>query len=158
MTTGQSDDPQSLVLESTRFGRVEIDPKTVIEFPDGLIGVGGSRYTLIATDQKSPFSWLHSLEDGGLALPVTNPEHFFPGYTLELSEAEAKRLGIDESSPIALYVTVRAAPVLSDFVANLRAPIVVHDGVGHQVINQAPGGELRASLFPAERIADSSAA
>jgi flagellar assembly factor FliW len=158
MATGQTDESQNMVLASTRFGRVEIDPKTVIEFPDGLIGVGGARYTLIATDQKSPFFWLHSLEDRGLALPVTNPEHFFPGYTLELSAAEAQRLEIDESSPIALYVTVRAAPVLADFVANLRAPIVVHDGVGHQVINQAPGSDLRAPLFPADSVADSSAA
>ena len=27
----------ALAIESTRFGRVEIDPETVIEFPDGLI-------------------------------------------------------------------------------------------------------------------------
>jgi flagellar assembly factor FliW len=139
----------TLSIESSRFGRIEIAPQSVIEFPDGLIGLGGSRYTLIATDQKSPFCWLHSVEDGGLALPVTNPLSFFPDFRLELSESEAKRLEIDESSEISIYVTVRAAAVLSDFVANLRAPIVLHGGYGHQVINQAPGSELRAPLFPA---------
>ena len=39
-----------LAIESARFGHVEIDPETVIEFPDGLIGLGGSRYALLTSD------------------------------------------------------------------------------------------------------------
>jgi flagellar assembly factor FliW len=149
----------NLSFESSRFGHVEIAPAATIEFPDGLIGLGGTRWTLLATDAKSPFVWLHSLEDGALALPITDPRQFFPGFRLELSEGEAKRLELDESTPIDIYVTVRAAPVLADFVANLRAPIVIHAGIGRQLINQAPDSPLRAPLFPAaEAIASQSAA
>jgi flagellar assembly factor FliW len=149
----------TIAIESSRFGHVEIEAAAVIAFPDGLIGLGGLRYTLIATDAKSPFVWLQSVDDGGLALPVTDPAHFFPDFRLELSEAEARRLEIDESTAIDIFVTVRAAPVLADFVANLRAPLVVAAGVGHQVINQAPGSELRAPLLPhAENLPSSSAA
>jgi flagellar assembly factor FliW len=148
----------ALTIDSSRFGRIEVRPETVIAFPDGLIGLGGTRYTLIANNPASPFLWLHSLDDGNLALPVTNPRHFFPDYGLELSESEAQRIGIDESTPIDVYVTVRAAPVLADFAVNLRAPIVIHASVGHQVINQAAGTELRAPLFPADTGLASSAA
>jgi flagellar assembly factor FliW len=42
---------------------------------------------------------------------------------------------------------VRASNVLEDFTANLKAPILVRDGKAYQVINQAPGCELRAPLF-----------
>jgi flagellar assembly factor FliW len=148
MSLNTTDDEVSLVLDSSRFGRIELDPSTVLEFPEGLIGLGGTRYTLISHSAESPFSWLHSIDDGGLALPVTNPNRFFPEYGLELNELEAQRLGIDESSTLDVYVTVRAAPVLADFVANLRAPIVIHQRTGYQVINQAAGNELRAPLFP----------
>jgi flagellar assembly factor FliW len=149
----------ALTINSSRFGPIEVHPDTVLSFPDGLIGLGGARYTLIANNPKSPFLWLHSLDDGGLALPVTNPRHFFPDYSLELGESEAQRLGIDESTPIDVYVTVRAAPVLADFAANLRAPIVIHARIGHQVINQAAESALRAPLFPAQAdLASSSAA
>lgn len=148
-----------IAVESSRFGAVEVRPEAVIQFPEGLIGLGGLRYTLIGTDADSPFLWLQSIDDGGLALPVTNPLHFFPGFRLELSEAEAQRLEIDESTPIDMYVTVRAAPVLADFVANLRAPIVISAQVGHQVINQDASSPLRAPLFPdAGSIASPSAA
>lgn len=148
-----------LSFDSSRFGRVEILAAAVIDFPDGLIGLPGTRWTLLATDEKSPFVWLHSVEDSELALPVTNPLRFFPEFRFELSEDEARRLELDESMPIDIYVTVRAAAVLSDFVANLRAPIIVHAGVGRQIINQALDSPLRAPLFPAaEEIASPSAA
>jgi flagellar assembly factor FliW len=148
----------ALTIDSSRFGRIEVRPETVIDFPEGLIGLGGRRYTLIANNPSSPFLWLHSLDDGNLALPVTNPRQFFPDYTLELGESEAHRIGIEESTPLDIYVTVRAAPVLSDFAVNLRAPIVIHANVGHQVINQAAGTDLRAPIFPEGAGLQSSAA
>ncbi len=137
----------SLTIESSRFGRVEIDPETVVEFPDGLIGLGGSRYALLASEADSPFLWLHSVEDPGLALPVTNPERFFAGYRVELDDDEAERLGLTDTSTAAVYVTVRAAESLQQFSANLKAPILIWSGKGHQVINQAPGCRLREPLF-----------
>jgi flagellar assembly factor FliW len=137
----------TLEIESSRFGRVEIDPDTVIEFPEGLIGLGGSRYALIARDPDTPFVWLQSLEDPELALPVTNPHQFFADFTVEMDEDEAQRLGFDSAGGVDVYVTVRASNVLEEFTANLKAPILVQDGIAHQVINQAEGAQLRTRLF-----------
>src|SRR5947208_12609733 len=137
------------MIESSRFGRVEIDPDTIVEFPDGLIGLGGSRYALLASEPDSPFLWLHSIEDPSLALPVTDPHRFFPSFTVQMADEDAERLELDDATEVTVYVTVRAADALEDFRANLKAPILVWSGQGHQVINQAPGCELRAPLFAA---------
>ena len=137
----------SLTIESSRFGRVEIDPGSVIEFPDGLIGLSGSRYALLARDPDTPFLWLQSLEDPALALPVTNPHQFFAQFTVEVTDEDAERLGPELSAEVDVYVTVRAAEALEDFVANLKAPILVRSGRGYQVINQASDAQLRAPLF-----------
>ena len=83
----------SLTIDSSRFGRVEIDPKTIVEFPDGLIGLGGSRYALLASDADSPFLWLHSLEDPELALPVTDPSQFFGDFGVELDDGKSGNEG-----------------------------------------------------------------
>jgi len=141
-------DASSLTIESTRFGQVQVDPKAVLEFPEGLIGLGGRRYALIAGDPDAPFVWLQSLEDPGLALPVTNPHRFFADFAVEVADEDAERLALDSSSAMDVYVTVRAAPALEDFTANLKAPILVRSGQAWQVINQAPGCELRVPLFP----------
>jgi flagellar assembly factor FliW len=139
----------SLKIESSRFGQVEIDPASVLEFPEGLIGLSGSRYALIAADPNAPFVWLQSLEDPSLALPVTNPHRFFGDFAVEVIDEDAERLGLDAAATMDVYVTVRAASTIEQFTANLKAPILVSAGRAWQVINQAPGCELRVPLFAA---------
>jgi flagellar assembly factor FliW len=136
-----------LTIDSPRFGRVEIDSDTVIEFPDGLIGLGGSRYALMTNEPDSPLMWLHCIDDPSLSLPVTEPHRFFSGYQVELTDEDGERLGLDESTPVDVYVTVVASSELADFTANQKAPILIWNGKGHQIINQAPGCDLRAPLF-----------
>jgi len=137
----------SNTIDSTRFGRIEVAPGSAIEFPSGIIGLESRRFTLVARDEDDAFLWLHSLEDPALALPVTDPRRFFDGFALELGEGEPERLGLPALDTLDVYVTVRAGQQLAEFTANLRAPIVIADGKGHQVINQAVGAELRAPLF-----------
>jgi flagellar assembly factor FliW len=137
----------ALEIESTRFGRVEIDPATVIEFPDGLIGLGGTRYALLTSDPTAPFLWLHCIDDPSLSLPVTDPHRFFSEYQVELTDEDGERLDLDDSTPVDVYVTVVASSELSEFTANQKAPILIWNGEGHQIINQAPGCDLRAPLF-----------
>ena len=146
-----------LVIESSRFGSIEIAPEAVIEFPAGLIGLGGSRYALLADEEEATFMWLHSLDDPELALPVTNPFLFFGTYEVLLSDAEASRIGITDPAEADVYVTVRAAEKLEDFMVNLRAPILVSRGRGYQVINDAEQAPVRVPLF-AEVAADWAAA
>jgi flagellar assembly factor FliW len=134
----------TLTFESSRFGTVEIAADAVIEFPSGLIGLGGSRYALVSADTDGAFHWLHSLEDASLALPVTNPWLFFGDYEVELSDADTERVGVENPD---VWVTVRTGSSPSDFSANLRAPILVADGHGHQVINEASDAPVRAPLF-----------
>lgn len=142
----------TLTIASTRFGELEIEPDSVIEFPTGLIGLGGSKYALLAAEEDAAFVWLHSVEDPDLALPVTNPWLFYGDYVVELSDEETRRIGLDPEGA-AVWVTVRAGEKLGDFTANLRAPILVRDGRGHQVINEAPEAPVRAPLFPPQVVA-----
>jgi flagellar assembly factor FliW len=145
----------TLTVESSRFGTLELDASAAIEFPAGLIGLGGRAYVLLTTSEDASFSWLQSLEDPELALPVTNPWSFFPDYSVELSDEDTQRVGQDAGA-VDVWVTVRAGSELSDFRANLRAPILVANGVGYQVINEAPDVPVRAQLF-AETLAGQAA-
>ena len=136
-----------VTIQSTRFGQVEVPDKAVVEFPNGLIGLGGSRYALLAREEDSSFIWLHSVDDPSLAVPITNPFQFFDEYEVALSDDEADRIGIAAPEEADVYVTVTAAEKLEDFSANLRAPILISRGVGHQVINEADEAPVRAMLF-----------
>jgi len=137
-------------VPSRRFGVLELPADELIEFPEGLVGLGGSRFVVVRAGEDSPFSWLQSADDPDLALPVTDPWAFFPDYQLELSDEATADAGLPEDGAgVTVLVTVRAAGELKDFAANLKAPIVVHEGRGHQVINSAAGADVRAPLFGA---------
>jgi flagellar assembly factor FliW len=135
---------------TTRFGVVSVAPQSIVEFPLGLIGIGGSEYALLSTDPESPFQWMQSLERPELALPVTNPHRFFRDFSVELAEDDAEHFGLGERRPVDVLVTVTAAAELSDFTVNLRAPILIHEGRGYQLMNQAAGAAVKSKLFPAQ--------
>lgn len=137
----------SLTFQSIRFGTVEVEQEEVIEFPLGLIGLGGRRFALIDRNPGTGFLWLHSTEDEALALPVVNPSQFFADFTLHMSAEDRERIGFEDPSALALYVTVRATPNPLDITANLRAPLVIHEGKGYQVINASMEAPLQAPLF-----------
>lgn len=147
-----------VTIESTRFGCIEVPDEGVIEFSEGLIGLTGTRYTLVAKEEDSAFVWLHSVDDPSLALAVTNPFQFFPEYEVVLSDGEASRIGITSPDQADVFVTVRTAPELENFRCNLRAPILVSAGRGFQVINEAEDAPVRAPLFEALATAGQTAA
>ncbi len=146
----------SVTFQSIRFGPVEVAAEDVIEFPFGLIGLGGLQYALIDRNPGSGFLWLHAVDNPALALPVVSPFQFFSSFSLEIAAEDRERTGIEDATGAELYVTVRATPNPMDITANLRAPLLIKDGRGYQVINTAEDALLQAPLFelPAqERIA-----
>jgi flagellar assembly factor FliW len=136
-----------VTFESVRFGTVEVQDGDVVEFPLGLIGLGGSRYALVDRNPGSGFLWLHAVEDPALALPVVSPLRFFSDFSLQIAPEDRERTGLRDADDATLYVTVRAAPNPLDITANLRAPLVICDGRGYQVINADANAPLQAPLF-----------
>ena len=108
--------------------------------------VGGERSRDVAAEAIELLARVlrAALEDASLALPVTNPWLFFADDEVELSDADTARVGSETPD---VWVTVRTGAAPQDFSANLRAPILVADGRGHQVINEASDAPVRAPLF-----------
>jgi flagellar assembly factor FliW len=136
-------------IESSRFGAMEIKDEDVITLSNGLIGLPGTRYALIAQKEGSPFLWLHSVEHGNLAVPVTNPWLFHPEYEVRVSDDDAGALELDSPEQVDILCIVRASEELGEFTINLLSPLVVHGGkrVGKQVINEAGGYAVNEPLF-----------
>jgi flagellar assembly factor FliW len=139
--------PEIQRVDTSRFGTVDVIRDSVITFPDGLIGLGGSRYALLRTDPSSPFLWLQSLDDPEVALPVTNPHRFFKDFAVELEDSDAEQLGLDGGEAADVYVTVTASSVITDITVNLKAPILIADRRGHQVMNRRPNMAVKTPLI-----------
>jgi flagellar assembly factor FliW len=136
-------------IQSTRFGEIDIRDDAVLTFEDGLIGLPGTRYALVAEREESPFYWLHSVEHPDVALPVTKPWLFFPEYEIRVNDEDATRLELESADQADIFCVVRAAEQLEEFTANLAAPVIVHTAkrVGRQVLNELGGYRVRQPLF-----------
>lgn len=114
-------------IKTTRFGEIEIDETKMIEMRRDILGFEGLKlFTIISREEKSPFMWLQSVENGALAFVVVNPQLIKPDYEPEISDQDAKSLQLDKSEDamILTIVTVRLSPLL--VTANLRAPIIIN--------------------------------
>lgn len=136
-------------IHSTRFGLIEIRDDAVLNFPEGLIGIPGTRYALIAGAEDSAFYWLHSVEDPDIGLPVTTPWLFFPDYEVRITDEDSRRLDLERPEQADILVIVSAAQELADFTTNLVAPVIIHADkrIGRQIINDAGGYLVRQPLF-----------
>ena len=83
-------------VNSTRFGELEVPDEALIEFPDGLIGVGGRRFALLTREESGAFRWLQDAERGGAgAAGRPTPSRSSPTTRSRISDAEAERIGIE---------------------------------------------------------------
>lgn len=115
-------------IDSTRFGRIEVDEEAVITFSQGLFGFENyRRFVVLCLDDKSPFRWLQSMEEPSLAFVVIEPRHFMPDYAPTISDADAEALGLNEETPYLIFVVVTIPPGKPEqMTANLMGPIIVN--------------------------------
>jgi flagellar assembly factor FliW len=111
----------AMVMQSVRFGTVELADEALVEFPLGLIGLPGSGYAFLDLHPESGIRWLHSTEDPALALPVIDPRVALPGFELAVGVEERERIGTQDLDRTEVYVTVRASPDPAQSTVNARA-------------------------------------
>lgn len=115
---------QTVVIESRRFGRIEVAPEQVLRMP-GLPGFPEARrFVLCAHDRGHSFGWLICADVPDLAFVVADPWAFFPDYVADLDERHLRMLGVDDASK--LEVLVIATVSAGETTLNLAAPLVIH--------------------------------
>ena len=114
-------------IVTTRFGEIDIDESKVITMRGGILGFENLKsYILHIQDEKTPFWWFQSLDDGRIAFVVINPLVVKPDYEPVISDDDVQRLEIESVEDVVLMaiVTIRSNPLMVS--ANLRAPIVIN--------------------------------
>ena len=146
------------MIGSTRFGEVEVRDDAVLEFPDGLIGLPGTRYALLGDAPDSPFFWLHSVDHADVAVPVTNPWLFFDSTTrcacptrtphaLELADPADARHPLRRPRR-------RSSSRTSPSISPRRSSLHTNNRLGRQIINDAHGYAVREPLFGEVELGD----
>src|SRR4051812_31754496 len=114
-----------MIVQTSRFGSVEIQEDRVIQFARGILGFPKYKnYVLIQPEADSTFYWLQSLEAADLAFVVTDPLLFVPDYQVPLREEARQDIGLADIAEASVLVIVNK--VGETLTANLQGPLVIH--------------------------------
>lgn len=116
------------VIETTRFGQLEIEEDRIFYFMQPILGFEDLRnYVLVDHAPDSPFKWLQSTEDPDTAFIVSNPVNFGIKYEFTVPEEDTNKLELFNAED-ALVLTIifipQGAPHL--MTANLAGPIIIN--------------------------------
>lgn len=124
-------------IHSRRFGDIEIDDESVLQFSQGIIGFPEEReFVLIPHSSTGFLAWLQSVRTPGLALPVVSAHAFGEKYPDVPVEPAAEAAGVGSTAEDVAVMVVLCAPQGQPATVNLLAPIVVNatTRTGAQVI------------------------
>ena len=150
MRNEADDHRETLVLESSRFGQIEVPGAIRLHFEQGMIGFPEHHeYVLLKQRPDSVFMWLHSTTDPNLAFPVVLPWAFHWEYEVKLGDEDLEAIGVTNASQISIMCVVNVGQDVRKGTINLFSPIVINNDEreARQVINTADGYSTRDPLF-----------
>jgi flagellar assembly factor FliW len=122
-------------VNTTRFGRLEIQADDVLLFPNGVLGLEDCRHWVLLSDaENEALGWLQSISRPEIALAVVSPRRFVPDYQLRLARSEMNPLELDDLGQAQVLLIVGKNQY--GVTLNLKAPLVINIDrrLGRQVI------------------------
>ncbi len=113
-----------VVINTTRFGQIQLKPEDIIQLPEGLLGFQDLRSFVLLDDPNDDiFAWLQSCELPSVAFPVLEPEIFGQYYNVQLTknEMELLKLTPEQKPSFMNIITIPDDP--TQMTANVKAPI-----------------------------------
>jgi flagellar assembly factor FliW len=150
MPDNRHDLGETIVLESSRFGQIEVPNAIRLCFEQGMIGFPEhTEYVLLKQRPDSVFMWLHSTTDPQLAFPVVLPWAFHWEYEVKLGDEDLELIQVTNASQISIMCVVNVGADVRRGTINLFSPIVINNDsrLARQVINTADGYSTRDPLF-----------
>lgn len=135
------------------FGEVDIEDEKVLEFPNGIIGFENLRKFAIIYDLEKgsdvAVSYLQSLEEPLLALPVVNPLVVLDSYNPMIEDELLKAVDMPTDEEILVLLAMTVPSDITKMTVNMKAPFVVNTTTkkGGQIIVENTDYEVRYPIY-----------
>lgn len=139
-----------MVVNTTRFGSIEIAREDVLTFSEGLLGFNDlENFVLLDDPNDEIFAWLQSCDEASIAFPVLEPELFEDNYSLKLSKTDLDSLQAKDTTGLRSFCIITIPEDPARMTANLKAPVVVNleKRVARQCVLQDNKLEIREPIF-----------
>ncbi|MGB8454216.1 MAG: flagellar assembly protein FliW [Anaerocolumna sp.] len=144
-----------MLVKTKYFGDIDLDEDKIITFDQGIMGFEDyKKYTIlfdVEEGDKSSISWLQSLDEQGLALPVINPFHVKHDYNPIVEDEILKPIGEINEQNLVILLSLTVPTDLTKMSANLKAPFIINSDTrkGCQIIVENQDYEVKYNVYDA---------
>ena len=142
-----------MLVKTKYFGEIDLDTDKVITFPQGIMGFEEyKKYTILYDVEdggKANISWLQSLDEQALALPVINPFLVKEDYNPIVEDEILKPLGEINEQNLILLLSLTVPADITNMSVNLKAPFIINSDTrkGSQVILENQNYEVKYYIY-----------
>ena len=141
-----------MIVQSTRFGELDIPEEQILDFPQGVLGFPAEKqFALMEYKPDSPFYILQSLADADLTFLMINPFAFFNDYEFAMDDALMAEIGVTVDNPPTVFNIATVKDTIANMTVNLAGPVLVNmrDRKAAQWVIEKTQFPTRYPLFPA---------
>ncbi len=141
-----------MLVQSTRFGELDVAEEQIMDFPEGLLGFPDEkRFALMEYKPESPFFILQSMSDPDLTFLMINPFAFFNDYDFHMDDVMMAEIGLSADNPPTVFNIATVKDKLENMTVNLAGPVLVNvrDRKAAQWVIEKTQFPTRYPLFPA---------
>ena len=139
-----------MVVQTSRFGEVELKEEDMVTFSEGLIGFNNlTQYVILDDPNDDLFAWLQSCEDKDIAFPVLEPELFSENFKINMTKHDLQSLNLESMERARVFTIITIPDDPTQMTANLKAPIIINvpDRVARQCVLQDSKSAIREPIF-----------
>ncbi len=135
------------------FGEVDIEDEKVLDFPNGIIGFENlHKFAIIYDLDRGPeanLSYLQSLEEPLLVLPVVNPLVVLDDYNPMIEDEFLVPLDMPGEEEIMVLLAMTVPPDITKMTVNMKAPFVINTRTrkGGQIIVENTDYQIRFPVY-----------
>lgn len=142
-----------MVAETKFFGTIDIEDDKIIHFPMGIIGFENLKNFALIFDsereERSKISWLQSMEEPMMVLPVINPIDIMDDYAPIIEDELVKIIGDPADADILIFVSMSIPSDITKMTVNLKAPFIINtvDRKAMQVIVENQDYKVKYEVY-----------
>ncbi|HRI87793.1 MAG TPA: flagellar assembly protein FliW [Candidatus Hydrogenedentes bacterium] len=116
-----------MLLDTTRFGTLDIDPAQIITFTQPILGFQEYRRYILIPGPNEPLTWLQSTDAGDLAFILLDPRSIMPEYEVDLRPPELAELAVATPAELLVFTLVVVPHDPAQIRTNMRAPVLINE-------------------------------
>lgn len=140
-----------MIINTVRFGEVEVEESRVFDFVLPIIGFDSLRkFVIIDPSQDTLFKWLQSVEEPSLAFPIISVATLDYDYSIDLTDGVIKSLEITNAESL-LVMNITSIPQDNPrgTTINLLAPLIFNldNQTAGQIVLSGSGYDISHPMF-----------